>query len=143
MQRILMVCLGNICRSPAAEVVLRDFAAQAGIPLTVDSCGTSGWHAGQAPYGPMIDAAAARGFELRNLRARKLTVADFTNFDLLVALDMSVLRDVEAMRPKGNRTRVQIFPIPGGDVPDPYHTRDFEQALNLIEIGCRSLLENR
>lgn len=136
-----MVCLGNICRSPAAEVVLRDLARAAGKPIEVDSCGTSGWHANQAPYGPMIAATALRGFELRGLRARKLQKEDFSRFDMLIALDGSVLRDIEAKRPAGNLTPAHIFPIPGGDVPDPYHTRDFEQALDLIEIGCQAVLD--
>ena len=121
---------------------MRDFAAAAGKSIEVDSCGTSGWHAHQAPYGPMIAAAAARGFELRGLRARKLQKDDFSKFDLLVALDASVLRDIEARRPAGNKTPAQLFPIPGGDVPDPYYTRDFDQALDLIEMGCRTLLES-
>ena len=142
MTRVLMVCLGNICRSPAAEVVLRDFAQAAGTALEVDSCGTSGWHAKQAPYGPMIDAAAKRGYELRGLRARKLNKDDFSHFDLLIALDASVLRDVEAKRPAGNTTPALLLSIPGGEVPDPYYTRDFDQALDLIEAGCRKLLDS-
>ncbi len=142
MKRVLMVCLGNICRSPAAEVILRDFAAAEGKPLEVDSCGTSGWHARQAPYGPMIDAAALRGFELRGLRARKFQREDFAKFDVIVALDTSVQRDVEALRPAGNAVPVQLLSIPGGEVPDPYHTRDFDQALDLIETGCRTLLDS-
>lgn len=141
MPRILMVCLGNICRSPAAEVVLRDLAQAAGRPVEVDSCGTSGWHAKQAPYGPMIEAAAARGYELRGLRARKLRKDDFSRFDMLIALDASVLRDIEAKRPAGNQTPAHIFPIPGGDVPDPYYTRNFDQTLDLIEIGCQAVLK--
>jgi protein-tyrosine phosphatase len=140
MPRILMVCLGNICRSPAAEVVLRDLAHAAGRELVVESCGTSGWHAKQAPYGPMINAAAARGYELRGLQARKLHKDDYRRFDLMIALDASVLRDLEARRPKGNMTPMQLLPIPGGDVPDPYYTRDFDQALDLIELGCRAVL---
>ncbi|MGB3281154.1 MAG: low molecular weight protein-tyrosine-phosphatase [Pseudorhodobacter sp.] len=142
MKRVLMVCLGNICRSPAAEVILRDSAVAAGKSIEVDSCGTSGWHAKHAPYGPMIEAAAARGYELRALRARKLSAEDFSNFDLIIALDSSVLRDVEAKRPKGNQAQVLAFPISGGDVPDPYYTRDFDQALDLIERGCRRLLKS-
>jgi protein-tyrosine phosphatase len=141
MRRILMVCLGNICRSPAAEVVLRDLAKVQGLDLEVESRGTSGWHANQAPYGPMIEAAAARGYELRELRAQKVTKADFNAFDMIVALDGSVLRDLEAMRPAGVKASVQGFAIPGGDVPDPYYTRNFDQALDLIEIGCKKLLE--
>ncbi|MDN5786707.1 low molecular weight protein-tyrosine-phosphatase [Pseudorhodobacter sp.] len=140
--RVLMVCLGNICRSPAAEVVLRHMAAQGGrATIEVDSCGTSGWHQGQSPYGPMITASAARGYELRGLRARKLHRDDFTRFDLIVALDQSILHDIEKLRPATSTIPAQLLNIPAGAVPDPYYTRDFDQALDLIETGCRSLLD--
>lgn len=142
-KRILMVCLGNICRSPAAEVILRDMGKAEGLELEVDSCGTSGWHLGQAPYGPMIKAAATRGYELRPLRARKLQPVDFNKFDLILASDTSVLADVAAKRPAGAQAELRLLLEPdlGSDVPDPYYTRDFDQALDLIEEGCRRVLK--
>ena len=81
--RVLFVCLGNICRSPAAEAVFRDSAAASGLEVATDSAGTSNWHIGDPPYGPMIQAAAARGYDLSMLRARQFRRSDFADFDLI------------------------------------------------------------
>ncbi len=142
MTRILCVCLGNICRSPTAEGVLRKIAGQA---VEVDSAGTSDWHIGKRPYGPAIEAAASRGYDLDPLRARQFIRDDFEEFDLILAMDRQNKSDIEAMRPAGNNTPVRLFLdfVPdalGEDVPDPYYTRDFEGALDLIERAARGLL---
>ncbi|PPB82216.1 protein-tyrosine phosphatase [Albidovulum inexpectatum] len=144
MQRILFVCLGNICRSPAAEAVVSAKARMAGLDLTVDSAGTGNWHVGKPPYGPMIAAAAARGYDLGGLRARQFAPADFERFDLIVAMDRQNLSDIEARRPGDARTpvRLMLFWLPGAgdDVPDPYFTRDFDGALDLIERAADALV---
>jgi protein-tyrosine phosphatase len=132
---ILCVCLGNICRSPTAEVVLR-----AALPaLEVDSAGTGGWHIGKPPYGPMQAAARARGYDLSPLRARQVSRADFDTFDLILAMDRDTLADLRAMAPEGG-ARLALFldPLGGGDVPDPYYTRDFDGALRLIEQAAKA-----
>ena len=139
--RILFVCLGNICRSPAAEGVVRAKAPG----LTLDSCGTGSWHVGEAPYGPMQAVARARGYDLSGLRARQFTRADFDRFDLILCMDGTNLRDVESQRPVGSKTPVRLFtdyaPESGAKaVPDPYYTRDFDGALDLIEICADGLL---
>ncbi|WP_102225892.1 low molecular weight protein-tyrosine-phosphatase [Acidimangrovimonas sediminis] len=143
-QRILFVCLGNICRSPSAEGVVRALAAQTGAGLETDSCGTGSWHIGKPPYAPARAAAAARGYDISDLRARKLTAADFGRFDLILAMDRENLADIEAQRPAGNDTPVRLFLdyAPGGpdEVPDPYFTRDFDGALDLIEAASHGLL---
>lgn len=130
-QRILCVCLGNICRSPTAEAVLRTRLPGA----RIDSAGTGGWHVGEPPYPPAIDAARRRGYDLTPLRARKVTQADFTRFDLILALDRANLADLRALAPVDGDAALGLFlePLGGGDVPDPYFTRDFEGALDLIE----------
>lgn len=138
--RILFVCLGNICRSPAAEGVFRTLAPG----VTSDSAGTAGWHAGRAPYGPMQVAAKARGYDLSDLRARQFLSGDFNRFDLIIAMDDANLRDIEALRPAGARTPVRLFTDyaaqTGMDhVPDPYYTRDFDGALDLIEVAAKGL----
>ncbi|MFC2966511.1 low molecular weight protein-tyrosine-phosphatase [Acidimangrovimonas pyrenivorans] len=143
--RILFVCLGNICRSPSAEGVFRALSEEAGKALEIDSCGTGDWHVGKAPYGPAIAAAAARGYDLTPLRARQLDVADFDHFDLILAMDEANRADIEALRPAGNRTPVRLFldyaPETGvAEVPDPYYTRDFDAALDLVEAASRGLL---
>lgn len=123
---------------------MRRLAAQAGRPVQTDSCGTGGWHAGEPPYGPAIRAAAARGYDISDLRARQLTRADFTRFDLILAMDRDNAAQIEALRPPGNLTPVRLFlsyaPQVPDEVPDPYYTRDFEGALDLIEAGARGLL---
>ncbi len=146
MIRVLFVCLGNICRSPAAEVVFRNMAGLAGLDVEADSAGTAGWHVGKPPYEPMIRAAAARGHDLRPLRARRFVAEDFSRFDLLLAMDGDNLRDMESLRPPGNDTPAELFlscmsNAPFSDVPDPYYTRDFEQTLDLIEQASRELVE--
>ena len=139
--RILFVCLGNICRSPAAEGVVRSLAPH----LITDSAGTGGWHVGEAPYGPMQTAARARGYDISDLRARQFSPMDFSLFDLIVAMDTENLHDIETLRPAGEITPVRLFtdyaPDAGTDtIPDPYYTQDFESALNLIEICARGLV---
>ncbi|WP_120633378.1 low molecular weight protein-tyrosine-phosphatase [Ruegeria sp. EL01] len=138
--RILFVCLGNICRSPAAEGVFRNRAPH----HTTDSAGTMGWHAGNAPYGPMQKAASVRGIDLSDLRARLFTAQDFDEFDLIIGMDANNIADIEDLRPSGNTTPVHLLtefaPQTGADhVPDPYYTRDFDGALDLIEAAVTGL----
>ena len=143
MTRILFVCLGNICRSPAAEGVFRTIAARKGLDVTLDSAGTSGWHIGNPPYGPMQDAARLRGYDLSSLRARQFVPDDFGRFDLILGMDAANIRDMEAQRPGGADTRVQLFldyaDTGRSDVPDPYYTRNFNEALELIEAAAEGL----
>lgn len=139
--RVLFVCLGNICRSPAAEGVFR---AMSGDAHDLDSAGTSNWHVGEPPYGPMIAAAKTRGIDLSDLRARQVTAEDFTRFDLLIAMDSKNLRDLDALRPAGNKTPLHLFTAFAAnsatrDMPDPYYTRDFDAALDLIESCATGL----
>lgn len=132
--RVLCVCLGNICRSPTAEAVLRSLAPD----WDVDSAGTAGWHIGKPPYAPMQDAAGARGYDLSTLRARQFTARDFQDFDLILAMDEENLSDIERMRPEGSETRVQL--LADAAVPDPYYTRDFDGALDMIERAAKALI---
>lgn len=145
MMRVLFVCLGNICRSPSAEGVFRDLAAEAGLAVSTDSAGTSDWHVGSPPYAPMQKAAQARGFDLSDLRARQFTAGDFNQFDLIIGMDHSNLDIIERLRPLGSQTSVRVFtdfaPETGMDhVPDPYYTRDFDQTLDLVQAASRGLI---
>jgi protein-tyrosine phosphatase len=137
---VLFVCLGNICRSPTAEAVFR--AREAAV--RTDSAGTSGWHVGEPPYGPMQAAARARGVDMSDLRARRFVPGDFARFDLIVAMDADNLAAIEAQRPDRNATPVRLMtefaPDCGADhVPDPYYTRDFDATLDLIERAVAGL----
>lgn len=131
---ILFVCLGNICRSPAAEAVTRALAPH----LTIDSCGTGPWHVGEPPYAPMQKAALARGIDMSDLRARQFTAADFDRFDLIICMDDANMSEVERQRPAGNTTPVRLFA--DGPVPDPYYTRDFDGCLDMIESAATALV---
>jgi len=139
--RVLFVCLGNICRSPAAEAVFR---AVTGATHEIDSAGTGDWHVGEAPYGPMQAAAKTRGIDLGQLIARQFQPQDFESFDLIIAMDDDNLRNLERLRPAGDTTVLRRFtdyaPECGADaVPDPYYTRDFDGALDLIEACAEGL----
>lgn len=128
-QSILCVCLGNICRSPTAEAVLR-----AHLPgLRIDSAGTGDWHVGKPPYPPAQEAAIARGYDLSAQRARQVRKRDFEEFDLILAMDLENLTDLLEIAP--DTARIELFRAPtgGGAVPDPYFTGDFDGALDLIE----------
>lgn len=138
--RILFVCLGNICRSPAAEGVFRHMSPE----VKTDSAGTGRWHVGEPPYAAMQEAALSRGYDLSDLRARQFGPIDFSDFDLIIAMDEANLADIESQRPSGNETPVRLFtdyaPHTGMDhVPDPYYTRDFAGALDLIETAALGL----
>ena len=139
-KKLLFVCLGNICRSPAAEGLVRDLCPE----VETDSCGTGGWHVGEPPYGPMQAAALARGTDLSDLRARQFTRGDFDRFDLILVMDHDNRANVEALRPAGNTTAVKLFADYAGqagvrEVPDPYYTRDFDGCLDLLEEAAAGL----
>jgi protein-tyrosine phosphatase len=150
--RILFVCMGNICRSPTAEGVMRSLLAEAGLSgaVELESAGTGGWHAGEAPDARATEAAARRGVTLEGA-ARQVRAADFRDFDLLLAMDRRNLRELQAMAPDEDaRGRVRLLrefdPASAGapdlDVPDPYYggDRGFETVLDQVEAACRGLL---
>lgn len=116
-----------------------------GDAIEVDSAGTSDWHIGKPPYGPSIAAGAARGYDLSPLRARQFGPRDFNDFDLILAMDGKNVADIERLRPAASTTPVRLFLdfAPGTghrEVPDPYYTRDFDEALDLIEAAARGLI---
>ena len=139
MTRILFVCLGNICRSPLAEGILR---AEAGDrpDIEVDSAGTAAWHVGKAPDPRSIAIAARHGIDISRLRARQVCLDDFSRFDLILAMDAANLEDLQAMAPVGARARLRRFL--GRDVPDPYYGGDdgFADVHAMLEKGCKELL---
>jgi protein-tyrosine phosphatase len=148
--RILFVCLGNICRSPTAEAVLRALAAREApeLSLEVDSAGTSGYHIGQPPDPRTRQAAARRGYNLSTLRARVVEPPYFEHFDLILAMDRENLRALRSRAPSAaacERLRLFLEFAPQGapqDVPDPYYggPNGFEEVLDLVEAATRGLL---
>jgi protein-tyrosine phosphatase len=142
--RILFVCIGNICRSPTAEGVMRHLLRERGLDgeIELDSAGTGGWHAGSPPDARATQSARARGITLQGA-ARQVTRADFDDFDLLVAMDRDNLDDLRAMAPPGSEDKVRLL-LDGRDVPDPYYggPRGFEEVLDLVQDGCERLLDD-
>jgi protein-tyrosine phosphatase len=141
--RILFVCLGNICRSPSAEAVLREIAAREApeLGIEVDSAGTAGYHIGEPPDERSQEAARRRGYDMTPLRARIVEPDDFERFDLILAMDRGHLSALQRMAPDGHRAHIRLF-MPERDVPDPYYggPEGFEEVLNLVEAACRDLL---
>jgi len=147
--RILFVCLGNICRSPTAEGVLRGIAARefTDLPLYVDSAGTADYHAGDPPDRRTVAAARRRGYDLASLRARRVSRDDFENFDYILAMDRANLAELEQVGQGIIGGRLSLFlefapELRVDEVPDPYYggTEDFERVLDLCEAGARALL---
>jgi protein-tyrosine phosphatase len=141
---ILFVCLGNICRSPTAEAVFRARAAAAGLDIATDSAGTGAWHIGNPPDTRMQSAARIAGYDLSPLRARQITPSDFRKFSRIIVMDDENLKDVEAIRPKGYPTPVELFlpygPTDKTNVPDPYYEGGFEAVVKLIEDASDGLI---
>ena len=142
--KILMVCTGNICRSPTAEGVFRFFLEKNLLQdkIQVDSAGTHDYHVGEPPDRRAIAHARKRGYDITGLRARQVVPADFGKFDLLLAMDRGHLRILERRCPVEHRHKVRLFAA-GQDVPDPYYggAEHFEQALDLIEGAAGKLLD--
>lgn len=149
--RVLFVCMGNICRSPSAHGVLRHKLKAAGLGqrVEVDSAGTHGYHVGAPPDERSQQHARRRGYELADLRARRLEAADFERFDLVLAMDEDNLTLARARCPPALQERLHLFlPYARADsgmraVPDPYYggPDGFEEVLDLVEAACDALLQ--
>jgi protein-tyrosine phosphatase len=138
--RVLFVCMGNICRSPTAEGVMRSLLRE-GDELEIDSAGTGGWHAGEPPDERATAAARRRGIALEGA-ARQVVLEDFERFDLIVAMDRENLAALRRLAPDDEaRAKLRLL-CDDQDVPDPYYggPRGFEDVLDLVEGACRGLL---
>jgi protein-tyrosine phosphatase len=147
--RVLFVCMGNICRSPTAEGVFRHLVAQRAprLDIEVDSAGTHDYHVGEPPDARAVAAAALRGIDLRAIRARQVQDADFTRFDLIIAMDRLNREILRQRSPEQFAGRIRLFMEFAGrgdasDVPDPYYggPLGFEQVLDLAEEASEGLL---
>ena len=145
--KVLFVCLGNICRSPAAEGTFRHLCQSLGTEqrFTCDSAGTAAYHINKAPDERMRRAAKARGINIDNLQARQVCTADFYEFDVIVAMDHSNMANLRAVQPvDASAWLVMMLDYPQApleEVPDPYYGGDegFDEVLNLLDQACRQL----
>lgn len=151
MIRVLFVCMGNICRSPTAEGIFRARVREVGLAnhIATDSAGTHGYHVGEPPDRRAIEAAARRGVDITDLRARRVQVEDFRRFDLILAMDRDNLAQLNRICPRDVVERPRLFMdfaphIEARDVPDPYYggADGFEHVLDLVEEASRGLLDH-
>ena len=139
--KILMVCLGNICRSPLAEGIMR---AKLSKDFIVDSAGTGGWHAGELPDKRSISTAKNRGLDITSQRARQFKISDFETFDYIYVMDNSNYKDVMALAPNDEaKSKVKLilnklFPNENVDVPNPYYGGQdgFENVFDMLNEAC-------
>lgn len=151
MIKVLFVCLGNICRSPSAEGVFRGLVKQAGLTdaIDIDSSGTAAYHIGKAPDPRSIEAAAKRGIDISQLKARQAQASDFHAFDYIMAMDESNLANLQQIQPSNSKAKLGLLmdfatQTSGTEVPDPYYGGEdgFELVLDLLEDACGALLDD-
>lgn len=148
MKSILFVCLGNICRSPLAEGILRKKIAEKNIPVVVDSAGTINWHAGHRPDNRSVMVAQQFGIDISGLRGRHFNSKDFDQFDLILAMDKQNLNDILKLAPdEASKLKVKLCLDFAGlgtnkDVPDPYYGdfEDFDDLYQLLDKACEQII---
>ena len=146
MHRILFVCLGNICRSPMAEMILKDMVRQRGLDgeFEIASCATSTEEIGNPVYPPASAELARRGVKCEHRAARQLTKADYDKYDLLIGMDESNIRNMKRMLggdPQGKIRKMMEFAGSCADVADPWYTGSFDVTYRDIVKGCEGLLK--
>ncbi len=147
--KILMVCLGNICRSPLAEGILREKARQKGLNWHIDSAGTGSWHEGELPDSRSIRTARKYGIDITYQRARQIQPSDFEHFDLILTMDQdnrddvrALARELDATEDKVELIMNYVFPGENISVPDPYWNDDgFEAVFRMLDQACEQLVE--
>lgn len=145
--KILFVCLGNICRSPTAEAVMRKLVEARDLSIEIDSAGTAAYHIGKSPDARSQQVALKRGINMSGQRARKVAENDFYEFDFILAMDKANYRDLLAIKPSNANADVLLFLNQFGsmgyeEVPDPYYggEQGFELVLDLLEDACEQFL---
>ena len=149
MVKILMVCLGNICRSPTAHALFQAQVNREGLShkITVDSAGTGGWHIGHPPDKRAQITALEHGCDISHLRSRVVKVSDFSTFDYILAMDQDNFKHLAMMKPTNYQGVLGLFlteanVVQVDEVPDPYYgnEKNFEQAMTLIQCGVSGLM---
>lgn len=139
-----MVCLGNICRSPLAEGILRHLAEEKGLQWEIDSAGTGNWHVGDAPDKRSIAVARRHGIDISGLKGRQFHPADFNEFDRIYVMDLNNYRDVLLKaRTDADKAKVQLLLDDQQPVPDPwYDDALFEPVYNMVYKACEKIINN-
>lgn len=148
--KVLMVCLGNICRSPMAEGVFRNKALEKGIELHVDSCGTANYHVGEHPDPRSVKKSKEHGIDISNLIGRQFSYSDFRKFDVILTMDIDNYRNVIALAQndddiaKVKMTLNYSFPGNNMDVPDPWYggEQGFEDVFQLLDQAADSFFKD-
>ncbi len=144
--KVLMVCLGNICRSPLAEGILTHMIEEQDINWEIDSAGTGSWHIGESPHKKSIEVALQNGIDISHQKARQFSSFDFEKYDLILAMDSENYSNVVSMTSNENyKNKVKLilnYSHPGKNmaVPDPYYTGGFGNVFSLLENACKQLL---
>ncbi len=148
---VVFVCMGNICRSPTAEAVFRNYVEQAGLAdrIAIDSAGTHDYHIGELPDPRTRQAASRRGYDMSALRGRQVGAADFARFDYVLAMDENNLAILERLRPRDAGSHLGLFlefaeRHDEREVPDPYFggADGFERVLDMVEDAAQGLLSH-
>lgn len=145
MIRVLFVCLGNICRSPMAEAVMRDMVKKEHLEdkIEVDSAATSSWHIGEPPHRGTQDKLREYGISTIDMQGRQLQKSDFEKFAYIIGMDESNIRNIRTILGRPNSPKIFRFldlTAHRKDVPDPYYTGDFQETYELVQEGCQALL---
>ncbi len=148
MKKVLLVCLGNICRSPMAEGILRHSAHDLNIPVETDSCGTSKFHSGQKPDERAIKTLQNHGIDINDLRARQFTKDDFDNFDFILVMDELNYNDIQKLSTNHqhlDKVKLMMSFAPEmrtSKVPDPYfgEMKNFEEVYGMLDVACKNFL---
>jgi protein-tyrosine phosphatase len=146
--KVLMVCLGNICRSPLAEGIMRHKCRQKKLDWSIDSAGTGKWHLGAAPDKRSVDVAAKQGIDISGQRARSINSSDYEEFDLIFAMDISNYKDLMRWafdKEEENKIKLimdEVYPDENISVPDPYFDNNgFQTVFDMLDKACDKIIE--
>ena len=150
MRSILFVCTANLCRSPTAEGVLRHLLEEEGLAnkLKIESAGTHDYHSGKPPFPASVEIAKKKGYDITGCISRRVVPGDFDHFDMILAMDKANISHLKTIAPTRSKQKIELLleygdKYHGQEIPDPFSgkEKEFKLALEMIEDGCRGLVE--